>query len=223
MAPTKSALLAVKKTLRFAREGYELLEQKREFLVMELMHYVGRVRVLEKEFSVKTRRLRELYLQALARGGLLNLQEKGRGVVPGYELNVREYSVMGLVLPSVTCLAKPLAEAPFAGHGSGPALDALAAAFHDLLATLGELAGVKTSVWHLAREVKRTQRRVNALDKIVIPQNEETARFIGNVLEENEREAFFVTKLVRDRTRTREAAKRVAKMAVRSVAGKGAS
>lgn len=198
LPPTKSTLLATRKLLRFAREGYDLLEQKREFLVMELMHYVNRVKILEKEFSLKTRNLREKYVRALSRGGLLPIMENGRMVVPNHEIEIKEFSVMGLVLPDVTFVTGSH-KLPFAGLPAGPVMDDLAAAFRDLLATLAELAGVKTSVWHLAREVKKTQRRVNALDKIVIPENESLVRYIENVLEESERESFFVKKMVRQR------------------------
>lgn len=200
IAPTKSNLLQIRKTLSFAREGYELLEQKREFLVMELMHYVNRVKILEKDFSLKVQKLRSLYLQALFRGGMLALEEKGAGVRPAYHIDIHEYSVMGLVLPEVK-FSETLQGAPFGGFDAEPAKDALAEAFRDLLEVLAELAGVKTSVWHLAREVKKTQRRVNALDKIVIPQNAEMEKYIENVLEESERESFFVMKKLRDSKR----------------------
>lgn len=198
IAPTKSSLLRIRKTLDFAREGYELLEQKREFLVMELMHFVNRVKILEKEFSLKIRKLRRLHIRALSRGGLSPLREKGSRVKAEYSLDIRSYAVMGLALPEVECRPGDLA-VPFDGFGSGPALDELAAAFRDLLVTLGELAGVKASVWSLAREVKKTQRRVNALDKIVIPENARLEKYIEDVLEEGERESFFVKKMVRSR------------------------
>jgi len=197
IAPTKSALLQIKKTLRFAREGYDLLEQKREFLVMELMHYVNRVKILEKEFSLKTKKLRSIYLRALSRGGMLPLVEKGRRIPANYEVEVREFSVMGLVLPDVTFVAGEQ-KLPFGGMDAGPSMDELAGAFRELLSTLADLAGVKTSVWRLAREVKKTQRRVNALDKIVIPENTRMEKYIMDVLEENERESFFVKKMVRE-------------------------
>ena len=140
IAPTKSSLLRVRKTLDFAREGYDLLEQKREFLVMELMHYVNRVKILEKEFSLKTRKLRRLYVKALSLGGLRPLREKGFGIRAEYGLEIKEVSVMGLLLPDVEYFPGELF-VPFDGFGSGPAVDELAAAFRDLLVTLAELAG----------------------------------------------------------------------------------
>ncbi len=196
LPPTKSTLLRVKKTLKFASEGYDLLERKREFLVMELVHHVNRVKILEKEFLIKTRKLKKLYTSALLSGGLIGLMEKGKRVEYDYEIEVKNHYVMGLALPVVDYLQGEN-NVPFAGFNAGPALDKLASAFRDLLKTLAELAGVKTSVWHLAREVKKTQRRVNALDKIVIPDNRKLEKYIQNILEESEREGFFVKKMIR--------------------------
>ena len=71
--------------------------------------------------------------------------------------------------------------------------------FFDLLALLTEMASIRTMVWRLATEVKKTQRRVNALDKMVIPQNRETKKYIESVLEERERENVFVLKNLKSR------------------------
>ena len=71
--------------------------------------------------------------------------------------------------------------------------------FFDLLVLLTEMASIRTMVWRLAGEVKKTQRRVNALDKMVIPQNRETKHYIESVLEERERENVFVLKNLKSR------------------------
>ena len=55
IAPTKSNLLSIKEQLAVAEDGYELLEQKREILVMELMHLVDKVKVLEQKINKKVR------------------------------------------------------------------------------------------------------------------------------------------------------------------------
>ena len=62
---------------------------------------------------------------------------------------------------------------------------------------LTDLASIRTIVWRLANEVRKTQRRVNALDKMVIPQTRETKVYIESVLEERERENVFVLKALK--------------------------
>ena len=64
---------------------------------------------------------------------------------------------------------------------------------------LTRLASIRTIVWRLAMEVKKTQRRVNALDKMVIPQSKETVKYIEDVLEERERDNVFVLKALKGR------------------------
>ena len=64
---------------------------------------------------------------------------------------------------------------------------------------MGKLAELKVSIMRLAREVKKTIRKVNALEKIVIPDDEETIRFMRDRIEEAERESFILLKVVKDR------------------------
>jgi len=54
VAPTKSNLIRVKERLATAEEGYDLLEQKREILVMELMQQVEQVKLLERDMDART-------------------------------------------------------------------------------------------------------------------------------------------------------------------------
>ena len=198
LAPTKSVLLQVRRTLGFAREGHELLEQKREYLVMELMHFVNRVRILEKEFTLKSEHLRAAYIRALCHGGVLPINESGKSVRQLWRIVLKETSIMGLSIKEASFEDTGRPDFPI-GLDAGASFDELVHAVRDTLATLVELAGVKASVWQLAREVNKTQRRVNALDRIVIPENAKIEKYIMSVLEESERESFFVQKRLRDK------------------------
>jgi V/A-type H+-transporting ATPase subunit D len=78
-------------------------------------------------------------------------------------------------------------------------IDKVVVEFFELLSLLTEMAAIRTIVWRLAAEVRKTQRRVNALDKMVIPQTAETKTYIESVLEERERENVFVLKALKAR------------------------
>jgi V/A-type H+-transporting ATPase subunit D len=60
-----------------------------------------------------------------------------------------------------------------------------------------DLAEIETTLWRLATELKRVQRRFNALDNLLIPQHEETVKYIEHTLEEKEREILFQMKRVK--------------------------
>jgi V/A-type H+-transporting ATPase subunit D len=78
-------------------------------------------------------------------------------------------------------------------------LDTVVAAFRDVLNLVGHLAQLKVSITRLAAEVRKTIRKVNALEKIAIPDLEETIKHIQNRLEEGERDMFVLMKMVKDR------------------------
>jgi V/A-type H+-transporting ATPase subunit D len=72
--------------------------------------------------------------------------------------------------------------------------------FLTLLEAVGRLAELETAVWLLAQELKKTQRRVNALEQIFIPDFKDTLRYIGESLESKELESFFIMKLLKKRS-----------------------
>jgi V/A-type H+-transporting ATPase subunit D len=105
------------------------------------------------------------------------------------ELVVRLRSVMGVEIPDIDeidCSVKP----SYSFTGSTSAMDHAYLSFRKVLMTLLKLAEVETSVYRLAVQIRRTHRRVNALEKVVIPTNMRESAFINGVLEEGEREDF---------------------------------
>jgi V/A-type H+-transporting ATPase subunit D len=71
---------------------------------------------------------------------------------------------------------------------------------------MGRLAELKVSIMRLAKEVKKTIKKVNALEKIVIPENKETIAWMRSRIEEQERENFILLKVVKDRMENAKAA-----------------
>jgi vacuolar-type H+-ATPase subunit D/Vma8 len=89
---------------------------------------------------------------------------------------------------------------PYSLGDTTAALDEASAAFREVLGHIPDLAELVTSVWRLAGELRKTQRRVNALQHIFIPEYEETVSFIESALEEREREETFRLKRLKART-----------------------
>ncbi len=198
MAPTKTNLMKVKRDLGFALEGWELLDQKRKILVVELMGLIDRA--VEAQERVEAG-LKEAYAaldQAMLRMGRreVNLAALGMNIESNISFSAKR--VMGVSLPRVK-VAIDDRSPYFAAAESSIWLDEAIRKFRDVLGLLGTLAEARISLMRLAREVAKTIRRVNALEKIFIPDQKETLKYIEMAIEESEREAFFVLKLVKDR------------------------
>ncbi|MCF0243046.1 MAG: V-type ATP synthase subunit D [Treponema sp.] len=198
IAPTKSNLLAMKDQLAVSTNGYELLEEKREILVSELMHMVQRVQLLEKEIDKAIQKAYPAFKKMLMNDGADQIDRISHSV--HYEFGIKEsnLSIGGMSFPTID-VELPKRELFYSFLGTNANTDEVIIDFFELLSLLTEMASIRTIVWRLAEEVKKTQRRVNALSKVVIPQTEETKKYIEGVLEERERENVFVLKALKKR------------------------
>jgi len=198
VAPTKSNYLDLTRRLEFAEEGYDLLEQKRQILIFELMSRLGRARDAERRAGAAMERAFEALRAVLLEIGAGALDRAALGVALEHEVEIDEQSLMGIRLPEVTVTT----ETPgpqFGVVGTGAATDTAMRRFTEALDLLGELAELENAVLRLARELRKTQRRVNALSKIFLPDYSETINYIVASLEERERESLVIMKMVKDR------------------------
>jgi V/A-type H+-transporting ATPase subunit D len=196
IAPTKSNLLRVKERLNTAMEGYDLLEQKREILVMELMQKVEQVKMLERDMDVHVSSAYPCLKRMLITVGRERADKLSTTIRYKYELTEKRVVAAGMSLLGLE-IRLPEAELKYSPANSFAECDETVLEFFGLLKILTELAAVRTIAWRLAREVRKTQRRVNALEKMVIPTAKETQVYIESALEERERESFFTSKLLK--------------------------
>jgi V/A-type H+-transporting ATPase subunit D len=198
---TKSSLLALRRQLVFAEEGYALLDQKRELLLFELGRVSARAAAVRRAAEAALAAAFSLLRGAELAAGGAALDRAALGVALDHGLELTWRRLMGLRLPSVAAAAvRPGARF---GPGGVPAgADAAMAAFAAAVPALAELAGLETSRLRLARELKKTQRRCNALSKKLIPDCRETIAFLSASLEERECESFVMLRIVRDRLRS---------------------
>jgi V/A-type H+/Na+-transporting ATPase subunit D len=203
VAPTKSNLLREKETLALAMEGYDLLERKREILMLELMKRIDEVRVLEREMRRSAGTAYPVLRRMLLGSGRDAARELAEGVRADFAAKERRVQVAGISMPALEAVA-PARRLQVSFMNSSADSDETAAEFTALLELIAGMAGLRAIVWRLAKEVRRTQRRVNALEKMVIPESREIKAFIEASLEEREREAVFSTKLLKARKEREE-------------------
>jgi V/A-type H+-transporting ATPase subunit D len=196
IAPTKSNLIRVKERLNTALEGYDLLEQKREILVMELMRKVEQVKILERDLDQKIETAYPSLKRMLVTVGRERADALSGNIHYKYELTEKKMPIAGMNLLGLE-IRLPNIELKYSPANSFAECDETVIEFFGLLKILTELAAVRTIAWRLAREVRKTQRRVNALEKMVIPTARETRVYIESALEEKDRDSFFTNKLLK--------------------------
>lgn len=198
VTPTKSNLLSLKRQLAFAEEGYDLLEQKRQILIFELMNRLERTRAAEDASAQGLGEAFAALREAALEVGSEALEAAALGVKLEHRVSITYQHLMGLKLPRVKAQTEPPG-VQFGLGGTSAHTDATLRRFVAVLPGLAELAELQQAVIRLARELRKTQRRCNALSKIFIPNYRETIAYITGTLEEREREAFILLKKVRNR------------------------
>jgi V/A-type H+-transporting ATPase subunit D len=189
-------LLKIKERLTTAEEGYDLLEQKREILVMELMRKVEEVKLLERDLDVAVENAYPALKRMLIAVGRERADKLAENIRYKFDIREKRFQIAGMNLPGLE-ITVPNVELKYSPENSFAECDETVIEFFRLLRIMTELAAVRTIAWRLAREVRKTQRRVNALEKMVIPTARETKVYIEASLEERERDSFFTSKLLK--------------------------
>ena len=195
-APTKTNLLKLRSDLQFAQQGYELLDQKRNILIIELLALVDQTVDFQSRVDNALAKAYKGLEETVFDMGKLKVQYLTGAVNISTDITVRSRRVMGVVLPVI--------ETEFEEHsphyspmGTSFWIDSSLQFFKEVLKLLGKLSELKISVLRLANEVKKTIRKVNALEKIAIPDLEDTVHYIQSKLEESERDMFVLMKMVK--------------------------
>lgn len=196
--PTKGNLINTKKSLSLASLGYDLMDRKRNILVREMVALIDTAKSIrgeiEKTYSEAYRALQKANITL----GVIENIANGIEVEKGVHITYR--SVMGVEIPKVSMNSVTKHHPSYGFSGTNSQFDIAYRSFERAKEFTVVLAEVENSVYRLANEIKKTQRRANALHNIIIPQFEETIKFITDSLEEKEREEFSRLKVIKKNT-----------------------
>ena len=203
IAPTKSNLMKAENALAFSKKGFELLDKKRNVLIREMMGMVDRAKNLQERVTVTFREAYEALQVVNVTIGINSVEEIALSIPKAAEYEVLLKSVMGVEIPTVHFNQTDL-QTQYGFFRTNPALDIAYGKFKEVKYLIYELAEVENSVYKLAMEIKKTQKRANGLENIQIPKYQEQVKYIQEVLEEKEREDFFRLKRVKKKGQRQE-------------------
>lgn len=195
-APTKTNLLRLSQELKFAQQGFELLDQKRNILIIELLSLVDQAVDFQKQVETAVAKAFGALEEAILNMGKLRVQYLSGAVNIDARISLRRRRVMGVTLPVIDTEFRDYPPY-YSPVGTDFWIDNALLFFRETLKLLGKLSELKISVLRLSNEVKKTIRKVNALEKIAIPDLKEVIFYIKSRLEENERDMFVLMKMVK--------------------------
>ena len=194
--PTKGNLILAKNSLALAKQGYELMDKKRNILIRELMELIDEAKDIQSEIDVTFRTAYQALQTANIVMGIHNVEMIAHTVPIEDSIQIKTRSIMGTEIPLVEAKKDKLKPCS-AYYGTNESFDAARVRFEKVKELTIRLSSVENSAYRLAVNIKKTQKRANALKNITIPNYEELVHSIQNALEEKEREEFTRLKVIK--------------------------
>jgi len=196
VAPSKMNLIRFKRTLSFLSRAHDLLEEKRDILLLEVNRRISEATKLRGDLD---RTLREAYTvldEATAVVGSKEIESAAKFPSTTFELATSKKKVMGVSVLSLN-LENLRRSTTYALDRPTVLIDEAAEKFKLALELVVRVAELENTLINLVEEVKKTQRRINALEQFLIPRYSATVAMISNILEERDREEFVRVKKVK--------------------------
>ena len=196
--PTRSELLKLKKQIRLAKSGYNLLKKKRDGLILEFFEILKKAKTLREELVNEYKIALEKINIARTLEGDLKVKSVAMAIPEISEIRLAAKNIMGVKVPKIESseIKKAFMERGYGVYNSS-AIDEAAAAYEKVVEKILLAAEVETSMRKLLNEIEKTKRRVNALEFVVMPRLQNVSSFIRLRLEEMERENIFRLKRIK--------------------------
>lgn len=193
---TKSNAIRLRDELALARDGKQLLDQKKDILINRINLLAGKAEQARKSLDRALLSAYEQLKLAIIESGRSQVEAAGLAVDARLDVTIRERSLMGVVLPLVN-ITRPQLRPEYSLTDTTRQMDQVRQMILSSIETVAELAEVEIGLTRLMEEAKRTLKRINALSYIYIPVYDATLKSIEERLEEKEREALFQLKRVK--------------------------
>lgn len=195
VTPTKSNLMAMKRSLELAKLGYELLDRKRTLMTREMSRLKDDADSIRSELNQAFAKAYDALQQANMTLGQNDVMRIAMSRDTDQSVVILTRSVMGVEIPDVKCA--PIAPPDYGLSSTNPLLDEAYLRFGHVKLLAAKTAAVENSVERLTKAIKQSRKRANALKNIVIPNLEESIKFVSDYLSEKEREEFTTLKVIK--------------------------
>lgn len=199
ISPTRMNMLQRKAQIGLATQGVELLKNKRDALMKEFFDLVKPYVRQRTAFLEELARAQALISMSEAEFGKARVLSAALAAYREIRTSMKVQNIWGIKVAEPEDI--DFVRAPV-DRGYDPAttparIDDAALSFEKLMSTILEMAANYVKIKKMGEEIKKTTRRVNALEQTVIPKLVAEVRFIRSTLEEREREDVFRMKLIK--------------------------
>jgi len=183
-------MTSLKKRLKTATRGHKLMKDKRDELMKRFIELARENKVLRDKVE---ERIMNVYAGFTIANAVMSkeiLEEALMYPKQSVEVKVTYENIMSVDVPVLDFRYKSVDDSdiyPYGFANTSGELDGSIKSLSEIFPVMLELAAMEKKIALLAEEIEKTRRRVNALEYVMIPQLQETIKFIRMKLDENER------------------------------------
>lgn len=185
--PTRMQLKALKTRRTIAVRGHKLLKDKTDEMIRRFSALVRKNYELRQEVENEVKELLKQFCLAKSFASSQEILSLFAFPNSSFTASFSKSSIMNVSVPEVSLFENDTKTLPYSFVDSNPELDILVSKTQNIMPKLMELATLEKTCQILSNEIDRTKRRVNALEFVMIPQLNETIKYIAMKIEENDR------------------------------------
>ncbi|MEM3507101.1 MAG: V-type ATP synthase subunit D [Candidatus Bathyarchaeia archaeon] len=197
--PTRMELLALKKRVKIAERGRDLLREKLDALMIEFFQFIREISSLREQTHEILYQAYKDFSEAQIRLGFMKLLQTSLSVENRFLVDVKSRDVIGISIPVIETKVKPFESYPYNPLSTSIKLDEGILKMNKAIELISELAENEVALVRLGEAIASTKRRVNCLEYVIIPRIINTIKYIQMHLEEREREDLFRLKRIKKR------------------------
>ena len=201
LSPTRTELLTRKAQIKLAQQGAELLRGKREALVREFLSEIRSFRSERDEMLRTLSEAAQSLMRSLSVDGREAVSSAALTARTGLEVEVTEQNIWGTRVAEVSSdyAVRSPQDRGYSVVGTSARVDETVERFEAAVELILKVAPKQQKLARLADEIRKTSRRVNALEQRLLPSLNEQVQYIRSVLDQREREDIFRLKRIKGR------------------------
>lgn len=204
IAATKIELLKYKRSSRVAAMVQKILDDKRKVLLKNIEEMIDEASKARGGIWDPLQDIYSSVNEAYLSLGSTTVDSVAESTPPVMEVRVNTRRVVDVKIPALSVVEKDTKSMPYGFADTNSSVDRAAKQIKELLPKICKAAEHENSIFSLAKALEKTQKLLNALENVIIPQYQQRIRFILATLEEREREEFAKLKKVKAKMESRK-------------------
>ncbi|HIE34412.1 MAG TPA: V-type ATP synthase subunit D [Candidatus Altiarchaeales archaeon] len=195
--PTRMELLEINKRIQLAEKGHKLLKERRDSLITKFFEIVDKSEGSRQELVNTMERAYNNLIKTEMMTSSSEVKAISRALPESKKIKTSMENILGVKTPKLEMVSDEKFTDSYSMISTSSTFDDSVHDFNDVLKKILDLIEMEESIRRLGNEIKKTKRRVNALEYLMIPRLRNTQTYIEMRLEEMERENFFRLKIVK--------------------------